>query len=154
MSNWAEIKAFVNSDLGKENFLSIDELIMLSKEYIIPVGYNGTSANLSNPIVSWSSESPPTQNIKFRSYANGYVVMNLVFRRSYAVDLVPSIFVYHGENLVKELSGDISAENITFKIFKGDTLTIKFENASGYAKGGTIKIFGELVDHYGLREVN
>jgi hypothetical protein len=152
LSNWAEIKAFVNSDLGKENFLSIDELIMLSKEYIVPVGYNGTSANLSNPIVSWSSESPPTQNIKFRSYANGYVLMYLDFRTG--TGSTPSISIFNGENLVKNFSGNVAMETIALKISKGDTITVSFKNANTYTDGGTVEIYGELVDHYGLREVH
>lgn len=153
MSYWAEIKSLVNADLGKEDFLSIDKLIMFSKEYIVPSKFDGRYDSLVvSPIASWAFESAPTKNIKFKALTNGYVLMYLNFRSP--TSPTPLIRIYNGENLVKEFSGGTVAEFFTLKIFKGDTITIRFENASSYANGGEIEIYGELVNHYGLREVH
>ena len=151
MSNWSDIKGLVNKDLGKSGFLSIDKLIMQSKEYIIPPASYSDAQWDARLIASWSSTSYPTEDIKFKAYANGYICVRLNFALTNGP--VPSIQIYNGEHLVKNVSGELQNHDVSIRVLNGDTITIKFENASSYGNGGSIKVFGELVDHYGLREV-
>ena len=151
MSNWSDIKGLVNKGLGKSGFLSIDKLIMQSKEYIIPPA-SYTDAKWNDCLIaSWSSESYPTEDIKFKVYANGYICVRLNFVLTN--EPVPSIQIYNGKYLVKNVSGELQNHDVNIRVLNGDTITIKFENASSYGNGGKIEVFGELVDHYGLREV-
>lgn len=154
MSSWGEIKSLINSDLGKDNFLSIDKLIMFGKEYIIPSEFKGSASDLeyNHLIKEWIFNSTPTKNVKFKALTNGYIL--IYFSEFRSNTNIGSISIYNNESLVKNLSSKVIYENVILQIFKGDIVNIVFDNPAMYENGGKIKMYGELVDHYGLREVH
>lgn len=143
MSFWGDIKKYINSDLGNSNFVPIDNLILLSTEFVA-----SDSLGTTDIIKSWDFTSAPTKDIQFRCSNNGRVLMEI----SFVEGSKSNIYVYNGDILIFESKVNYRVSK-HIKIKRGDLISIKFENPSVLTSGGYIKIHGNVVNHYGLREV-
>lgn len=137
MSAWADIKKSVNSDLGKEDFLALDEISMMDKEYIC-------SDNLLTKFAMQNG-----QNVGFKSYAKGYVKVTANIKTN------ETISIYRGDYLVKQLNYSSTQNLATYslKLHRGDIINIVYNTADN-SRRCDVSILGTLIGHCALREVD
>lgn len=141
MSAWADIKKSVNSDLGKEDFLALDEIAMMDKEYIysddilMKFTMNGERA------------------VTFRSYAKGYIKVGMDFKEP-----GQKLSFYRNESLIGEIVPKVIGSDreapFPLKLYRGGVVKIVLENTEVDLGECDIALRGTLVSHRGLREVD
>lgn len=149
---WAYIKKALNSSLGTNDFLPLNEIILGQRSL---VASDAPFYTLLSSSVSTDLQSPQTA-ADFVARTNGSVRI-VVNARASLTDRRIDIGIYENDILIdsgKVIGPDATDVSFDIKIVKGNAYKIKFNSYDGYTvRINNIKINANIVDGSLIEEV-